>query len=141
MQFKSPEMKEELNNACIALKNVAYTFANLSMDVGVEPVVTRVLEKVEGESGVHQDYRAIDFRNEHDGKFLYTADQIKHLVEAMNKLFPRDDGKLVCIHHAFVDHNHPENGAGQFHFHLQIPYKWKYSPTIQPIPYLNKGTY
>jgi hypothetical protein len=128
MLFKTPQEEEELKYAPMALRLVAIYFSNLSRDAcGVVPVVTRIKRKVEGESGVHQDYRAIDFRDEMGvgGERLYTDDDVKFLVEAMNSHFPRQDGKLVCIHHAFTNHKKPDSSRAPYHFHLQIPVLWR----------------
>jgi len=113
MKFKKPEMEAELANAPILLLQFAIIFDTESrMHCGQEAIVTRVLETVPGESGVHTDYRAVDFRNEFEGGFLYSEDQVKHLVEYMNNLYPRNDGKVTCIHHSF--------DGGPLHFHVQL---------------------
>jgi len=133
MVFKTPQEEEEWKYAPLALQLVALYFCELSRDAcGVVPVVTRIKRKVEGESGVHQDYRAIDFRDEMGvgGKRLYTDDQVKFLVNAINLKFPRQDGKLVCINHAFVNHKKPESGRAPYHFHVQIPALWRLKPEL-----------
>lgn len=128
MLFKTKREEKELKEACPALKLVADYFVYLSINnCGVVPVVTRILRPVEGESGVHQDYRAIDFRDEQGvgGPRLYTPAQVTLLVTAMNKKFPRNDGKSVCINHAFTNHLVPESKRAPYHFHIQIPWAWK----------------
>jgi hypothetical protein len=126
--FKTEREEKEFQESCPALKLVADYFVYLSINnCGVTPVVTRILRPVEGESGVHQDYRAIDFRDEQgvDGPRLYTPAQASMLVNAINKKFPRTDGKLVCIHHAFTNHLEKDSKRAPYHFHCQIAWAWK----------------
>lgn len=133
MKFKTPQEEEEFKYAPEALRVIAFYFDGLSRDAcGVEPVVTRIKRKVDGESGVHQDYRAIDFRDEVGvgGPRLYTPDQVEFLYKALNLKFPRGDGKLVCIHHAFVNHKKPDSGRAPYHFHLQFPAIWRLNPEL-----------
>lgn len=133
IEFKTDREKEEFEYAPEALRIVALYFASLSVDAcGVTPVVTRIKRPVEGESGVHQDYRAIDFRDEVGvgGTRLYSPDQVEFLFKAMNLRFPRGDGKLVCIHHAFVNHKKADSGRAPYHFHLQIPAIWRLTPEV-----------
>lgn len=133
IEFKTPREEEEFKFAPSALRTVALYFVTLSVDAcGVTPVVTRIKRPVEGESGVHQDYRALDFRDEMGvgGPRLYTDDQVEFLVNAMNLQFPREDGKLVCIHHAFVNHKKADSGRAPYHFHLQIPAMWRLKPEL-----------
>jgi len=120
MKFKKPHMKEQFDACPTKLLELCEAFNQLSLKEGIEPVVTRVTDPVEGESGVHLQHRAVDFRNEfHDGKakrWLYPIETVDHIVDTLNKKFPRKDGKPVALHHSF------KNGA--FHFHLQIPISW-----------------
>jgi hypothetical protein len=127
MLYKTPREEQELEQACPALQLVAGYFEALSQRFGIEPVITRILEPIKGESGVHQDYRAVDFRNEMGvgGPRLYTDEQAKVLVDEMNKRFPRKDNKLVCIHHSFVNNKDPNSKPAPFHFHVQICWEWK----------------
>lgn len=124
MKFKKPEIETELANAPIFLQQFANVFDLESKAFcGQEGIVTRVLEPVEGESGVHLDYRAVDFRDEFEGGSLYSEDQVKHLVEFMNKLYPRNDGKVTCLHHSFA--------GGPHHFHIQLATLTKtYMPSV-----------
>lgn len=100
----------------VILKRICEDFDLLSAAFDIESIVTRVLDPVEGESGVHPAGRAVDFRDECDGSFLYTEKQVAAIVEFLNEKYPRSDWKKVCIHHSF-------NG-GPAHFHLQISYEW-----------------
>lgn len=108
MKFKQPHLKEEFDTRPEMLKQMAYFFERCSMEWGIEPVVTRVLERIEGSSGVHEAGRAIDFRST-----IYTEEQIVKLLDLVNRMFRRKDGKRTLIYHSF-------NG-GAFHFHLQTP--------------------
>lgn len=114
MKFKSPEIGAEFRQTSMFLRDMAVKLDTYSqVTIGQEIIITRVKEKVEGSSGVHEDNRAFDVRNEYDdGKFLYTDEEIKRIVHHMNDLYPRNDGKVTCIHHSF-------NG-GPLHFHVQL---------------------
>lgn len=121
MKFKDLQSQNEFDSIPSKLKEIALFFDKLSNDLGIEAVVTRIKTKICGDSGVHMAGRAIDFRNEtllDDGTphYLYTDDQVKHIVDSINSTYPRDDGKLVVIHHSF-------QGA-PWHFHLQCPFAW-----------------
>jgi hypothetical protein len=109
------------------LLDICEFFNQMSLKEGVEPVVTRVSDKVDGESGVHPLYRAVDFRNEYvvgqSKKWLYPIETIEYMVDAINKKFPRNDKKLVAIHHSFQH--------GPFHLHLQIPVAWMTNQEIK----------
>ena len=117
MKYKTDRVFNELMAAPVMLQYVAEEFNRISRQLGVEPVLTRVLEEVEGSSGVHEDYRGIDFRNEHKGVFLYTYEEVLAIEKYINDKFPRNDGRVTCIHHGFM--------GGPEHFHIQIPYLTK----------------
>lgn len=108
MKFKHPHLKEEFESRPETLKQMAWFFERCSMEWGIEPVITRVLERIEGSSGVHEAGRAIDFRST-----IYTEDQIVKLLDLVNRMYRRKDGKRTLIYHAFRD--------GAYHFHLQSP--------------------
>lgn len=113
MKFKEAHLIDQYNARPEALKEVCRYFEELSLEFGVEPVVTRVTDRVPGESGVHPAGRAVDFRDEFaPGLFLYSPEESARIVEAINERFPRTDGKKVCIHHSF--------SGGPKHFHIQI---------------------
>jgi hypothetical protein len=118
--FKQPQYESQYNALPKKLIEVCEFFNKLSLQHGVNPVVTRVTDPVEGESGVHPAHRAVDFRNQFfDGKsnkMLYPDEVVSIILDSINEKFKRDDGKLVAIHHSF-------KGA-PFHFHLQIPIGW-----------------
>lgn len=115
MKFKSDREKEEFEKAPTILKLIAKEFSDLSDRFGKEAIITRILSPVEGESGVHLDYRAIDFRDYHDGNHLYTIDERLALVSVINALFPRNDSFKTCLHH----------GETAEHFHIQVPVNLK----------------
>lgn len=120
MKFKRPHLKAQYEASPQKLLEVCEAFNQLSLKEGIEPVVTRVTDPVEGESGVHRQHRAVDFRNEFfDGKTkrrLYPIETVEHILDSLNNKFPRKDNRVVAIHHSFK--------GGAFHFHLQIPASW-----------------
>ena len=120
MKFKQPQYESQFEALPEKLREICYDFEQLSVKNAVIPVVTRVTDPVHGESGVHPQHRAVDFRNQYsDGKvnrWLYPQETVQEIVETLNKKYPRTDGKLVCIHHSFA--------GGPFHYHVQIPYAW-----------------
>ena len=121
MKFKEPELQAQFNELPPRLQEIGLFFDQLSDEMGIDAVATRIWDPVPGDSGVHEAHRAIDFRDEtrsSDGQsaFLYTADQVNHILTTINNQYPRTDGKLVAIHHSF-------NGM-PYHFHLQIPIGW-----------------
>lgn len=105
-------MEAQLKSAPLLLKILVQDFCDLSNQYGIEPVVTRITDPVEGESGVHLDHRAADFRDEHEGEFTYSEQQRLEILGYLNSKYFRNDGKLSVIWHAF-------NG-GPHHFHVQI---------------------
>lgn len=113
MKFKTPALEDEFLGASVFLQHLAEDFDKASKNYfGQEAIVTRIKESICGSSGVHEDYRAIDFRNEFDGGRLYDEEQVKFLVNYMNLLYPRNDEKTTCIHHSF--------DGGPLHFHVQL---------------------
>lgn len=121
MKFKEPHYRDQFNQLPKKLQEVALYFDSLCDEMGIDPVVTRCWDAVAGDSGVHEAHRAIDFRDEfkdgdgHDQR-TFCDEQVNFLTSAINTMYPRSDGKLVCIHHSF--HGMP------YHFHLQIPLAW-----------------
>lgn len=115
MIFKDDKIREEFTQAPAFLQIVANEFEALSRTHGVEPIMTRVRENVTGSSGVHEAGRALDFRDEHEGKFLYSEDSRHLIVETLNTKFKRNDGKNTAIWHSFQGRPH--------HFHVQIAAK------------------
>lgn len=110
--FKSNKVKDEFYEAPLLLQYISEDFIRKSIQFGIEPVVTRVLEKVVGSSGVHESYRAVDFRDEFMGKRLYEAHHVEELLNYINSKWYRNDGKPTLVHHSF-------NG-NPYHFHLQM---------------------
>lgn len=114
MRFKSWFEEKEFNEAPELLKKICHEFDAISQELGVNAVVTRVKEKVEGSSGVHEAGRAVDFRDEHPkGEFLYDHDKREKIVTLLNLRYSRKDGKPTCLWHSFK--------GGMHHFHVQIP--------------------
>jgi len=113
MNFKSPDVEAEYNQVSVLLHLMANDFETASkLFAGQDIMITRVKEHICGDSGVHEAHRAFDVRDEFEGARLFTDAQVKILVDHMNALYPRNDGKPTCIHHSF-------NG-GPFHFHIQL---------------------
>jgi len=114
MKFKKPEQEKELSERSEFLQELAREFGEKSLELGIEPVVTRVTEAVSGESGVHPQGRAVDFRDEYAGKFLYSPIARAALLAHFEKKYARTDGKPTLYWHSF-------NGMPH-HFHLQVAY-------------------
>lgn len=112
MKFKSPHLEQQLKDAPLLLKFLAQDFGELAATLGIEPVVTRVTDPVQGESGVHTDYRAFDIRDEYNGEFTYSESQRLMILKSLNAKYFRNDGKPSVIWHSF--------GGGPHHFHVQI---------------------
>lgn len=129
MLFKTQREEKEFNNAPISLVMVANEFVRISLALGILPICTRILAPILGESGVHLDYRAIDFRDEQGvgGPRLYTSEQVSALVKGVSQRFPRKDGKQTIIHHAFLNHADINSRRAPYHFHLQIAPQAKFS--------------
>jgi hypothetical protein len=120
MRFKAAHMLKQYELLPEKLQEICEVFFSISKDNGVSAVVTRVSDPVKGESGVHQDHRAVDFRNYYfDGKVtrcLYSVELVEEILDLINNQYKRDDGYATIIHHSF-------NG-GEYHFHIQIPRAW-----------------
>lgn len=113
MKFKSELVEHEFKNTSKLLQYMAQDMDEfVQREVGQEIIITRVLESIVGDSGVHEANRAFDVRDEFDGGRLYSEEQVKKIVQFMNESYPRNDGKPTCINHSF--------GGGPHHFHVQI---------------------
>lgn len=98
----------------LSLKIIVLDFAKASQKLfNITPTITRILEKVEGSSGVHEDFRAVDIRDEYKGSFTYQKWMTNFLINYINKKYPRLDAFKVLIHHSF--------SKGPYHFHFQVP--------------------
>ena len=122
MQFKEPEYENQFNKLPAKLKEIANLFSDYcNNNLTVNPTVTRVWDKVEGESGVHTCHRAIDFRdvtfNRRNNLVRTFSDrEVTVLLEYINIRYPRVDKKKTMIYHSFQ--------GGPHHFHIQIPFEW-----------------
>ena len=113
MQFKDETVAYEFLHTPLLLRMMVDDFNTLSMKCGIEPMVTRVKEHIEGDSGVHEQNRAVDIRQEHPpGVLAYDFQQQNELLVFINEKYRRNDGKPSMICHRF--------GQGMLHFHLQI---------------------
>lgn len=121
MKFKEDYMQAQLTETPPLLQEMALSFESTCKSVsGIEPLVTRVSDAVQGDSGVHEAKRAFDVRDEFEGKNLFTAEHVKSIVDQMNAEYPRTDGKQTCIHHSFQ--------GMPFHFHVQMAADMKAYP-------------
>jgi len=113
MKLKTPEVEAELNSVTTLLQDMAEQCDAISKLVaGKEITVTRVLEHINCDSGVHEARRAFDVRDEFDGQRTYTDEQAKAIVDHLNTMYPRNDGHPTALHHSFE--------GGPFHIHVQI---------------------
>jgi len=114
--FKHPNIELEFQNAPLMVQFVVLRFVELSVTMyGIQPVITRILDPVAGESGVHNQYRAADVRNEFMGIHMYTKEQSDTLVMLINQEFRRIDGFETVIMHSFK--------GNPAHFHFQTPHE------------------
>lgn len=113
--YKHPHLPQELLLCPRQLIYAVHLFNQLSSALGINPVVTRVIETISGSSGVHSARRAVDFRDARpNGGFLYTESQRKWLLISMNEvLLPRIDKYSTLVNHSFK--------SGPLHWHLQVP--------------------
>lgn len=112
MRYKEPQFEHELKNSNKILQLMAKDFEYISKEIiGVDPMVTRVWDKIKGSSGVHFLKRAVDFRDEFSGVRLYDPIEVQIILNYINRKWERFDEYSTIIHHSF-------NG-GPKHFHLQ----------------------
>lgn len=124
MKFKSPEVEAEMLKTSLFLREMAQKLDAASLaNASQEIIITRVKEHICGDSGVHEDNRAFDVRDEFEGGRLYDDSQVQKIMTYMNDAYPRNDAKTTCIHHSFQ--------GGPFHFHIQLARETK---TYEPKP-------
>lgn len=112
LEFKSPQVQAEFEASSLILRILAEDLVRLINNMGIIPTMTRVLEDIPGATAVHPDGRAFDIRDEFNGKFTFSEDQIKWLLSEINTKWARNDGKPTLIHHSFQ--------GGPAHLHAQI---------------------
>lgn len=111
MDFKYTHTEEEFINAPKVLQQLICDVDKYSREnFGKDIVITRILGKIKGDSGVHTTYRAFDSRDEHNGEFMYTEDERKEIVNWVNTKYKRIDGYKTCLWHGKTKH-----------FHFQLP--------------------
>jgi len=115
VQFKIPSYMKQYDELPLILKFIVKDADEIARAFGKEMVITRVSDKVDGESGVHPDKRAVDCRDQFKGEFLFTEDERKAIVHFINAKYSRKDKHSVCLWHHFND--------GAYHFHFQVPYE------------------
>lgn len=126
MLFKKATLQREYDCLPLLLILVLEEFERASLEIAkIDPVITRIFEKIPGDTDVHSEMRAADIRDEIDGKFTYTADQRDYIIDRINRRFPRSDEKKTVIWHSF--------DKGPMHFHLQISFSTKvYQGMLNP---------
>lgn len=108
MKFKKLHMAEQFNTLPWVVRHVVKTGdEHAQLLFNKEFIVTRVTDKVDGESGVHTDKRAVDVRT----KGHFTAEECQTLVNFLNARFPRKDRFKTCIYHK----------GTEWHLHIQAP--------------------
>ena len=117
LKFKQPHLREQFEQSSHVLKFITYDFDFLSSKFRKDPMITRVWDVVEGESGVHPDKRALDIRDEFNNEYYYSEEEVKALINYINARWQRNDGFKTCLYHSFNE--------GPKHFHLQIPVSTK----------------
>ena len=61
MTFKDPHLADQFIKSSMVLQQIVADFFNYSKrEFNIEPVITRLWDPVEGESGVHPDKRGCD---------------------------------------------------------------------------------
>lgn len=107
--FKKIYMLDQLKECPKFLQDLVYEFAILSSDTYlVNPIITRVSDPFEGESGVHPAKRAVDFAD----RGRYSKDAIDGLLKHFNEKYKRKDGKPTLLYHVVE--------GSVLHFHLQV---------------------
>lgn len=112
MKFKDVSLEDQYIRRPAELLQICDDFNALSEFFNIEPVVTRVLEKIDGSSGVHEAGRAVDFRDEHLDKYTYTDAQATLIAAMLNLKYARHDGKKTALFHVF--------DGGPRHCHIQL---------------------
>lgn len=113
MQFKKPELEQELENAPVFLKIILEDADQfLWKNFRKELTITRIRGKIKGDSGVHNDYRAADARGGYLGQAQFSQWEIAKLMRYINEKYYRNDGYKTVIYHSF------NNGPEHFHFQL-----------------------
>lgn len=114
IMFKTKRVRKQFKDTPKILKLIVRDFDVVAGLFEKDIVLTRVKDSVKGGSGVHKANRAVDVRNEHLGKKIFSDVQAYALVDFINTLYPRTDGMKTVVYHSF-------NG-NPFHFHFQIPF-------------------
>ena len=83
--FKHSRLFNEYTTAPLMLKMFIRDFFHISKILGVDAVCVRIYGKHPGDSGVHLDERAADFRDEFRGSHLYTPEQVEIIKSLIKK--------------------------------------------------------
>lgn len=113
MKFKSEIEEAQFKGVSLILHLILQDLDLLIRGLAKEMMITRVCSSVPGESGVHLDMRAVDIRDEHEGAFIFSPEEVVWILSAINAKWARNDKFDTIIHHKF--------DGGPAHFHIQIP--------------------
>lgn len=116
MKFKIDRLEGQYQATPARLQEICQHLEALLAEIGKPAIVTRVTDPVDGESGVHRDFRAVDFRYQYCGVYPYPREQAEKIKDELNRAFPRKDRFQVCVLHSFQ--------GGAYHYHVQIPLEW-----------------
>src|SRR3990172_6007334 len=102
MHYKDERLREEFARVPAILQVIVCEFIALANEYGIIPVMTRVLERIEGSSGVHEAGRAVDFRDEFpSGQFIFAPETRNKILATLNERYTRRDRKQTIIWHSF----------------------------------------
>lgn len=114
MKFKTPTMKRQFGDIPKLLKIIIKDADDFSQEhFDKELIITRVSDRVFGESGVHPLNRAVDIRDKYRGEFSFSEDERLAIVHFINAKYSRRDKYKTVLWHPFND--------GPEHFHFQVP--------------------
>lgn len=108
ISFKEPHFRQQLQNAAPRIRSVVNDIAGELHILGDKAIISRVTDKVKGETGVHQTGRAVDISTRQ-----LDLKTIKAIVTTMNLRYPRYDGFETVMYH--------KAKGGVYHLHIQVP--------------------
>jgi len=114
-EVKYDHIHEEFKDAPYLLRHITHDFIRLANQWGIMPVITRVLDPVKGESGVHNLHRGLDIRDHFGRQQTYSEAQRNSICDYLNAKYYRNDGFSTIISHEFK--------GGPRHFHIQIAHE------------------
>jgi len=116
MYYKTPEIKDQFLTVIPCFLRLLVEDANVFIEKHFHKslTITRVNDRVKGESGVHPACRGVDARDFHDGYYTFTPLQVSKILTYINTKYKRYDRYLTLKHHTAAD--------GCAHFHFQVSY-------------------